>query len=88
MSVTFSINLSVSPFYQDECHLFLQPRPQDTSRTRTHANLAAVGWVLRGFSEQYSGFQTVIVLYGLPILKEMTAWKPGYPAYGREISVG
>ena len=41
--------------------------------------------VLRG---QYSGFQTVIVLYGLPILKEMTAWKPGYPANGREISVG
>ena len=52
-----------------------------------HANLAAVGWVRRGYSEQYSGFQTVIVLYGLPILKEMTAWKPGYPAYGREISV-
>ena len=52
-----------------------------------HANLAAVGWVLRGYSEQYSGFQTVIVLYGLPIRKEMTAWKPGYPAYGREISV-
>ena len=52
-----------------------------------HANLAAVGWVLRGYSEQYSGFQTVIVSYGLPILKETTAWKPGYPGYGRKISV-
>ena len=29
----------------------------------THAHLAAVGWTLRGYSEQYSGFQTVIVLY-------------------------
>ena len=34
-----------------------------------HANLAAVGWVLRVYSEQYSGFQTVIVLYELPIQK-------------------
>ena len=33
------------------------------SRACDHANLAAVGWVLRGYSEQYSGFQTVIVLY-------------------------
>ena len=32
----------------------------------SHANLAAVGWVR--YPEQYSGFQTVIVLYGLPIL--------------------
>ena len=62
--------------------------PGASAATAIHANLAAVGWVLRGYSERYSGFQTVIVLYGLPILKEMTAWKPGYPAYGREISVG
>ena len=33
------------------------------------AHLAAAGWVRRGYSGQYSGFQTVIVLYGLPILK-------------------
>ena len=27
-------------------------------------------------------------MYGLPILhREMTAWKPGYPGYGREISI-
>ena len=52
-----------------------------------HANLAAVGRVLRRYSEQYSGFQTVIVLYGLPILKEMAAWRPGHQAYGREIRV-
>ena len=46
-----------------------------------YANLAAVGRVLNGYSE-HSGFQTVIVLCWLPTLKEMTAWKAGYPAYG------
>ena len=43
--------------------------------------------VLRGYSEQYSGFQECHILYGLSIQQEMTAWEPGYPAYGREISV-
>ena len=32
-----------------------------TDDGNSHANLAAVGWVLRGYSEQYPGFQTVIV---------------------------
>ena len=41
----------------------------DQYHTTCHSHLAAVGWVLRGYSEQYSGFQTVIVLFGLPILK-------------------
>ena len=40
-----------------------------------------------GYSEQYSGLLTGIFLYGLPILTEMTARKPGYPRYGREMSV-
>ena len=45
-------------------------------RIPIQANLAAVGWVHRGYSEQYSGSQTVIVLYGLPILKEMETRVP------------
>ena len=32
------------------------------------ACLAAVGWVPRGYSGQYSGFQPVVFLHGLPIL--------------------
>ena len=54
------------------------------------SSLAAVAWVLRGYAEQYSEWvsrPTRHLLSGLPILKEMTVWKPGYPAYGREIRV-
>ena len=44
-----------------------QARPSAPSRLGLcGANLAAVGWVLRGYSEQYSGFQTVIVCMGFP----------------------
>ena len=46
--------------------------------------LAAVGWVLRGYSEQYSGLQAVIVWASHT--EKMTVWKPGY--YGREMSAG
>ena len=39
---------------------------------------AAVGWVLRGYSGQNSGFQIARhLLFGLPHTKETTAWKPG-----------
>ena len=46
-------------------------------------NLVAVGWVFRGYSEQYSGFQLnsrPSRLFGFPC-EGNDGWRPGYPAY-------
>ena len=52
----------------------VSPVREAAAGTRTAAyavRAAAVGWGPRGYSEQSSGFQTVIVLYGHPILYKL-----------------
>ena len=43
---------------------FTPPSQQEAvRRAHAHANVEAVSGVPRGYSEQYSGFQTVVFLY-------------------------
>ena len=63
--------------------------PAPSCRALPALILAAAAWVLRGYSEQYSGLLAVLFLYGLPRTKKiMTAREPDYAGRGREISVG
>ena len=48
----------------------------------------AVSWVLGGYSELYSGFQTAIFCIGIPIQNKITAWKTRVLEYPTAYEIG